>query len=76
MGKSLYITRRAEHLTHMYEVADPLVSIHVNGPKIAEESIMDQLQQLEANRSNQPLVVHFDIAPSVSSMYMHASVLI
>ena len=66
MGKSLYITRRAEHLTQIYQVTDTLVSIHVNGPKIAEESIMDQLQQLEVDRSNQPLVVHFDIAPSVS----------
>ena len=65
MGKSLYVTRRAEHLMQMHDVTDPLVSIRVNGPKIAEESIMDQLQLLET-RSNQPLVVHFDIAPSVS----------
>ena len=66
MGKSLYITRQAELLMQMYQVTDALVSIHVNGPKIDEESIMDQLQQLEVDRSNQPLVVHFDIAPSVS----------
>ena len=65
MGKSLYITRRAEYLTELYKVTVPLVSIHVNGPKIAEERIMDQLQLLRA-RSNTPLAVHFDIAPSVS----------
>ena len=65
MGKSLYITRRAERLMQMHDVTDSLVSIHVNGPKIAEESIMDQLQLLEFKRPNQPLLVHFDIAPSV-----------
>ena len=73
MGKSLYITREAECLVDLYNVVNPLVSIHVNGPKIAEERIMDQLQLLGA-RSNEPLVVHFDIAPSVS--FHHFSLLV
>ena len=65
MGKSLYITRKAQELAEKFQVSDPLVTIRVHGPKIAEERIMDQLQSLGA-RSNDPLIVHIDISPSVS----------
>ena len=65
MGKSLYITRLAQDIAKRFKVSDPLVTIRVHGPKIAEERIMNKLQSL-GTRSNVPLIVHFDIAPSVS----------
>ena len=67
MGKSLYILRLAEELTGKYHVIEPLTSIRVHGPNIAEDRIMDQLQSLSF-RSCETLIVHFDISPSVSSM--------
>ena len=67
MGKSLYITRKAQELAEKFQVSDPLVTIRVHGPKIAEERIMDQLQSLGTRaKPNDPLIVHIDIAPSVS----------
>ena len=64
MGKSLYITRKALELAEQFHVSDPLVTIRVHGPKIAEERIMDQLQSLGTR--DKPLIVHIDIATSVS----------
>ena len=68
MGKSLYITERAQELANKFRMSDSLVTVRVHGPKISEEKIMDQLQLLGA-RSNEPLIVHFDIPPSVSFTY-------
>ena len=65
VGKSLYIMRRAEELTEKFSVSDPLVSIHIHGPSIAESRIMDRLQSLRV-RQNKACIVHFDISPSVS----------
>ena len=81
MGKSLYIAEKAQELADEVGTSDPLVTIRVHGPKIAEERIMDQLQSLQMGpmqslqslhtgpSSNEPLIVHFDIAPSVSFTY-------
>ena len=71
MGKSLYITEKAQVLANRFGTPHSLVTVRVHGPKIAEERIMDQLQSLGA-RSNDPLIVHFDIAPSVSFILMAA----
>ena len=73
MGKSHFIIERANELKRLFpQVADPLVSIRVHGPRIDEERIMDKLQSL-GPWSNEPLIVHFDIAPSVSNVCsMHA----
>ena len=68
MGKSLYTTERAQELADKFRMPDSLATVRVHGPKIAKERIMDQLQSLGA-RSNEPLIVHFDIAPSVSFTY-------
>ena len=69
MGKSLFITNQAQKLAKEFGIPDPLVTIRVHGPNLAEERIMDQLQSLDNRPDNgpiKPLIVHFDIAPSVS----------
>ena len=73
MGKSLYIMRRAEELTEILSkpltnVSEQLISIRVYGPQITEDRIMQQLQSL---RSHKPLIVHFDISPSVSYLLQY-----
>ena len=71
MGKSHFIIETANQLKRLFPDSsqNPLVSIRVHGPQIDEERIMDKLQSLEA-RSYEPLIVHFDIAPSVSFMFV------
>ena len=68
MGKSLFITNQARKLAEEFGIPDPLVTIRVHGPNLAEERIMDQLLSLNNRPDNdsKPLIVHFDIAPSVS----------
>jgi len=80
MGKSLYVSRLEKKLEKNYkeEVKFPLrIIIPIHGPNVDLDAVLRHLQDHMTNVDpiNPPAqILHFDIAPSVSLMYLIDSI--
>ena len=67
MGKSLYIKRHMEALDELVTTDGPHeVIVPIHGPLVTPNTIVAALK--EHMGINYPIIFHFDIAPSVSSV--------
>ena len=78
MGKSLYITRMAEHLQKLNVEGAVIETIPIHGPQVTTDTVMECLDAYQDSSSC--TILHFDIAPSVrmleslENVFLHRAV--
>lgn len=73
MGKTLYIRRLAEKLQEQCQIESQHIVVPIHGPIVNADTVMASLCNHTIGKTPIAQIIHFDIAPSVSTtqLYIH-----